>query len=170
MKRICICLLALLFTCSLIPVVNAEEPATTSVSSPALITSEDGVLMELVGETVETLPDGFTIVTTLYTEVVNDVTRAASTKTSYKTSKGYNDNGTAAWTFRLNGTFTYDGTNVACISTSYSRTIHDSSWSMTSVSTRKSGNVAYGDATFSNGSSTKSASLTITCSKTGVIS
>lgn len=170
MKRICICLLVLLFTCSLIPVVNAEEPVTTSVSSPALITTEDGTLMELISETVEIDEDGFSVVTTLYAEVINNSARAASTKTAYKTYTGKNINGTAAWTFRLNGTFTYDGTNVACISASYSRTIHDSSWSMTSVSTWKDANKAYGTATFSNGSSTKSTSLTITCSKTGVIS
>lgn len=75
-------------------------------------------------------------------------------------------------TYTLTGTFTYDGSSSACTSAVCATSVQNTKWQFTSQTAAKSGKKAIGSYTLKNSSTnkTKTGQLTITCSKSGVIS
>ena len=93
----------------------------------------------------------------------------AKTKTAQKTyTAKYAGHSIATYT--LTAEFSYNQTTATCINTGYSSSILDSAWSFTSKTANKSGNKAYGSFTVKSSSGSKSDTVTITCSPSGVIS
>lgn len=92
----------------------------------------------------------------------------ASTKTAVKTAT-FKENGKVIATIKLTATFSYTGSSATCTSasSSYSMT---SSWSYQNRTTTRSGNTATTSAKLINGRVYANASVTLTCSKTGVLS
>lgn len=96
------------------------------------------------------------------------------TITKTKTSKIRSKNGTVLWSVSIKATFTYNGTTSKCISYSHSASAPAKSWSIKSVSSSKKENsaTAVAIATHSDavGSKDFKQSITIKCSKNGVVS
>lgn len=108
-------------------------------------------------------------------ETVSDIATLATThtKSAQKKYSYYNAKDVLCWTYTLHGTFKYDGTTlVSCTDSSHEIAIYNNSWSYKGGSHWESGNTAYGKATYHIKLSTasKTVSLKISCSKTGVIS
>ena len=100
---------------------------------------------------------------------IEDVTRS-NTKTASKTYKYYNSSNVLQWTFKVTGTFSYNGTSATATEVSTSYTISNNSWTYDHATKSKSGNTVTGQGFFKKVSITHSEVLTIKCSKTGVIS
>lgn len=96
------------------------------------------------------------------------------TITKTKTSKIRAKDGTLLWSVSIKATFTYNGTTSKCTSYSHSASAPAKSWKIKSVSSNKKGNsaTAVGVATHSNNSGSRdfTRSITIKCSKNGVVS
>lgn len=126
-------------------------------------------------EPVEYLEDGSYIVTVLTVEEENTMARATYSKTGAKTVTIYNDDDEAMVVMKLTGTFTYNGSTATCTNASTSYTVYGSNWKVTSAVASKSGNVAKGDFVAKRylllvPVQTETASPTITCSVSGVLS
>lgn len=102
------------------------------------------------------------------------INSTSKTITKTKTSKIRAKNGTLLWSVSIKATFTYNGTTSKCTSYSHSASAPAKSWRIKSVSSRKKGNSAtvVGIATHSDNSGSKdyTRSITIKCSKNGVVS
>lgn len=165
MKPLCL----LLSLCCLIALAADTTQATAaSVGSTKLIAgSRDSLVLS-----TETIPeeDGYTVITT--TETVSPIAALSTTKTksASKTYSYYNANNVLCWTYTLNATFMYDGQLVVCSNVSSSAAIYKSNWSLASESCSKQSNTATGSAKFKNATTSKTANLTITCTKNGTIS
>lgn len=103
------------------------------------------------------------------TQIEKSITKSSS-KSASKTCKYYNSSDVLQWTFKLTGTFTYDGKTAAATSISTSYTILDNKWSYDHVTKSKSGATVTGTGYFKKGLIAKSRTVTIKCSKSGVIS
>lgn len=125
---------------------------------------------------IEYLPDGSSFVT-----VIEDVhpsgIQPLSSKTATKTKTTYYKNaaGDVMWWVRVTGTFTYGNGTSKCISAKGSAASENSTWKVSNISDSKSGNTASAKATgthYSQGmvSSTKTKTVTLKCSSTGVFS
>ena len=99
---------------------------------------------------------------------------ASTTVNKTKTSYYKNSSGTVLWSVSITATFTYNGTTSSCTSCYHSTTAPSSSWTIKSASHRKAGNTATATATATytgaTGSQDYTRSVTIQCSKDGVIS
>lgn len=87
----------------------------------------------------------------------------------------YSDTNVLQWKAVLNATFTYNGSSATCTSVnSLNVTIYDSSWSVGSKSTSRSGNTAYGYLTMerriAGGTQGVPVTLTLTCDRNGNLS
>lgn len=102
------------------------------------------------------------------------VNSTSKTITKTKTSKIRAKDGTLLWSVSIKATFTYNGTTSKCTSYSHSASAPAKSWKIKSVSSSKKGNsaTAVGVATHSDNSGSKdyTRSITIKCSKDGVVS
>jgi hypothetical protein len=142
----------------------------------------------IASETVE-MSDGSYYVTSieesaLTTETIapNDALQLAptavlstSTKTASKTASYYNSSGVLLWYVKVTGTFTYDGTTSVCTNSTVTAASQSSAWKISSKSASKSGNQATAKATAKRYEGivvvqTVSKTVTLTCSKTGVLS
>lgn len=142
--------LTLLFNSSIIS--NASENTADSYPSNASI------------ETVD-LGDGITI----EYEITETPSMArASTKTATKTATCKAD-GVKIATIKLTATFSYTGSSATCTSASATYSMYNG-WSAINKSTTRSGNTATTSAYFSKFPSHANMSVTMSCSKTGVIS
>ncbi len=115
------------------------------------------------------------ITCTLTIQNVNSGMQPYSTKKIRSISKEAaitNTKGKTLATYTLTGTFTYDGNSSTCTSAVCSTSVQNAKWYFTSQKASKSGKKALGSFTLKNASTNKAKSgqLTITCSKTGVIS
>lgn len=163
MKKIFTSILILTILCSLIIFpANAVEKYNASANETVI--------------DVEYLDNGDYIVTTIDNNLPEpDVnTPNATTVTKTKTKNYYNSAGNVMWYIKVQGTFTYNGTSSKCTSAAHKAAALGTSWSIKSASSSKSGNTATAKAVAvhktSNGNKEYSASVTIKCSKTGVIS
>ena len=99
--------------------------------------------------------------------VANSITK---TKTSYFRSK----DGTLLWSVSIKATFTYNGKTSKCTSCSHSANAPAKSWKIKSTSSTKKGNTASATAVATHtsiaGSRDYTRSITIKCSKKGVVS
>lgn len=131
----------------------------------------------VVSRTIEYLPDGSKIETVLVEEEHNVSARATEyTKSGTKTRTYTDSNGNVLWWFKLRGQYdVVEGVSSVCTVASYSHSISDSSWSLDSASTSKSGNKAMASATFKKKilfvtTDTYEFDLTLTCDKNGNLS
>lgn len=94
------------------------------------------------------------------------------TKTASKKYDLKNSAGSIVASYTLTGTFTYNGITSSCTAASCSTSINNNAWKFTSKTASKSGNKAIGSFTAecSTPSQTISKSMSITCSKDGIIS
>ena len=162
MKRFSIILLTAMMVIGIIPKsVNAatiETPVGTVVS-----------------ETVEYLPDGSSIITTVIDETVP--TRAATyTKTGSKVQSQVNSSGDIMWQFTVRGTFSVNpGVSATCTAVSHSVNIVNDAWENESASSWRSSNKACGTATCVRKVlfitvETREANVTLTCDSNGNLS
>lgn len=101
--------------------------------------------------------------------VEESITRA-STKSASKIFTYKDSSGNVIFSYTLHAKFQYTGSSSKATSCSTIYSISKSGWSKKSESHYCSGSKAYGTAKFSSLLSSKTANLTIACSKTGVIS
>lgn len=132
--------------------------------------------------TIEYLDNGAYIETVLSTDTLPPTTNyalsAATTTqsiTKKKTTYYKNSNGTVLWSAYVKATFTYDGSTSKCTSCSHGYTINDKTWSVSSISSSKSGNSATTNVTakqtaISGVVQTIKRSITIKCSANGSVS
>lgn len=144
---------------------------------PAAVFANNNINTNTTTEEIEYFSDGSYMVTTTETEADNGIAlfAAASTKTASKTTKYYDASGDLDWKVTLTGTFSYTGSSATCTKASTSYTIYDSDWKVTSAKATKSGRTATGDYTvkrytFGLPLQSKSGTIKISCSNTGVIS
>lgn len=102
------------------------------------------------------------------------VQNSNKTITKTKTTRTKAQDGTVLWTVSITATFNYNSSTSKCISCSHSATSYARTWSIKSVTSSKSGNSATATAiaTHSNGNLSHdfSQSVTIECSKNGIVS
>ena len=110
--------------------------------------------------------DGSYAVISLQTD---DISKG-NTKTASKSYKYYNSSDVLQWTFKVTGTFSYNGTSATATAVSTSYTISNNSWTYDHATKSKSGNTVTGTGYFENSGITKTGTVTIKCSKNGVIS
>lgn len=109
---------------------------------------------------------------------MSSVSLQAATSSSKSASKSvtyYSSDNVALWKASVNGTFTYNGTTSTCTKASHSVTIYNSAWYKYSGSAYASGNKATANITMKKKflgivTSTRSATLTLTCDKNGNLS
>lgn len=120
----------------------------------------------------ERFEDGSYIETTLYN--VYSKERASTTKT--KTSVYYDNNKKAHWSISVTGTFTYNGNYAKCTNSKATTKTYDSTWKLTNINANKEKNKAIASVIAkqydSNNTLKRSITktVTLTCSKTGVLS
>lgn len=121
-------------------------------------------------QTITYLSDGSYIITT--TEVVESIQPFAAEKTisGKKVHRHYNASDELMWSFSVHGTFTYNGTTAKATAASYSYSISNSDWSFKSASASYSGATATATGTFKHGIFSHTATVSLTCSPTGVLS
>lgn len=130
----------------------------------------------VVSTEIEHLDDGSCYVT-IIEDVPSSGVQPFSTKTETKSKTTYykNASGAVMWYVKVTGTFTYgDGTS-KCISATPSAASQNANWKVSSISGGKSGNEAHATATgkqYVDGTvvDTKTKTVTLTCSPTGVFS
>lgn len=163
MKKITTFLLA----AALIVITSCSFATTAEASSYAspnaeIILLEHGDYLETTISDVPTPFSGFSVFST------------ASTVTKKKTTYYKDKNGTILWSVAITATFTYDGTTSKCTSCSHSTTCPSPTWKIKSASSSKSGNSATATATATHfigaASDDFTKSVTITCSKNGIVS
>lgn len=96
-------------------------------------------------------------------------------KTASKTTTYKNSSGDVLWSFKVTGTFTYNGSSSTCTAVSYTKVVNSDSWSISSASVSKSGNTATGDVTAKEKFlgitiNTVNKTVTLKCSASGSIS
>lgn len=147
LKKSCLVLLSVLLT-----FICVSFPVSASSTSTETIYFEDGsyLIIDLA-------------VSPTYTR--------ASTKSGDKAVSFYKSDDTLQWVATVHGTFSYDGTTATATSATYSYQIYNSNWKLKSGSAYCSGNQAITECSFLSGMFvTKSVSVTLSCSPTGVLS
>lgn len=131
--------------------------------------------------TVEYTEDGY-IIETVICDIPNidasvqTASTSSTAKTISKSKTAYvkNSSGTVLWYVTIIASFTYDGTTSKCTSCSGSASAPSSAWSISSITSSKSGNSATATAKAVHKTSTASnsytKSVTIKCSASGVVS
>ena len=126
--------------------------------------------------TVEYLEDGSRYVT-IIEDVQADVVQTFSTTTKTKSKTAYYESasGERLWYVRVTGTFTYGNGTAKCTSSTPSAEAIGSTWKVSNISGSKSGNKASATATgkqYYAGKviDSKTKTVTLTCSPTGVFS
>ena len=115
---------------------------------------------------IEYFEDGSFIIT----ELIEPNSLARTAKSAKKSSTYYSASGVEQWKVTLTGTFTYDGKTSKATNASIDVSIYKSGWSTTSKSATYSGNKAIGSVKVSKNATNISKSLSISCSKSGIIS
>ncbi|MGF6375156.1 putative small secreted protein [Clostridiales Family XIII bacterium PM5-7] len=125
---------------------------------------------------IEELPDG-SYYEIVITEFENPLSFFATsqTKSGVKTVKYNTPGGTALWSVKVTGRFTYTGTSSKCTSSEVSATSYNANWKISNKSASKSGNTASATATAkqyqgSSAINTITRTVTLTCSAKGALS
>lgn len=124
------------------------------------------------------LDGGYYIETTLEEVPIYNIVSPQSTKsnaiTITKTAKYKNKSGTTLWSVSITATFSYNGTSSQCTQYYHSASAPAATWRIKSVSSYKNGNsataIAIATHTIENQSQDITKSVTIQCSKDGVVS
>lgn len=94
-----------------------------------------------------------------------------TTITGTKTKSYYDTNDELAFSAAVKGTFTYNGTTASAVSSQHGYRIYDTAWSFSSGYSYCSGATATAVCTFSlNSNTSRTLSVSLTCSPTGVLS
>lgn len=154
-------LLMLLLVSALIFTTNISEAKANAVT----IVSQDTVH----------LSNGMYIETIIVEERSNSTFATTNTKTASKIAYIKNSSNTTIATFKITGTFTYDGSTAQCTAASHSSTINNSAWTFTFKSANRLTNRAIGQYAIQctqNGTvvQTISDTITLTCSPNGTLS
>ncbi len=162
--------IACVLTCCLCAVCTSV-PVSAAASKPAAAITAQNTKTE-----IEHLGNGDYLVTTLE-ESSSDhaLSRAAKTKNGSKKTTYHTASGKAVWTFTVTGTFSYNGSSATCIKASPSFSSTTTAWKATSSSATRSANKAIGKITAKQYrlgvcTSTVDRTVTLSCSKTGVLS
>ncbi len=143
-----------------------ETPAYEITGTTNSIIKEDTIIYqdsEIIITESEIIETPITSARTLFS--------TASQKSTSKKYKITDNSGNVLAVYTLNATFTYNGKTASCIKSSYSTSIKNSKASFTSASASKSGSTATGKYSLKiNKLQTISRTVSITCSKKGVIS
>lgn len=123
-------------------------------------------------QTVVYFEDGSYLITTIVvsTQSVMSERGTVSTKSGTKHHDYYNSSRELTWTFRVHGTFTYDGCSAEATFADYSYDIFDSVWSFNSANASCSGATATATGSFTRAVIPNSVSVSLTCSPKGVLS
>ena len=159
--------------------IAAQSAVTFGQSDPSVADRQiDSVETEYLGDglccitVIESLPADHT----LNILTGNNISLvSATTETKSKTKHILDASGTELWYVRVTGTFTYGNGTSKCIAVSHSADSYASTWKIVSSSDKKSGNSASATATarqYVDGSviSSRTQTVTLTCSSTGVFS
>lgn len=168
-------ILALSFLIASTPVIMANASTTAPDTFP-LGTLEWNEAQE--GNTIEYLDNGDYLETVITeTPAFSGISTTSTTNTTTKTKTTYykNSSGTVLWSAYIKATFSYNGSTAKCTSCSHGSSIKDSQWSISSISSSKSGNKATTNVTAkrtltSGATQTIDRSVTIQCSADGVVS
>ena len=123
--------------------------------------------------TIEHLDNGDYIETVAGMKAALSLQSADKQITKTKTAYYKNKSGAVLWSVSIKATFSYNGTSSKCISCSPSASAPAKSWSIKSLSSSKKGNSASAKVVAvhaTNVSQQYTKTVTIHCSKTGVIS
>ena len=97
-------------------------------------------------------------------------TNSTSSKRATRTYTYYNSENKRAWDMTLDATFEYTGAKATATKSSVDYTIYVTGWSCSSKSATKSGATAKASGTFKYKTLTRSKTIGLKCSKSGVIS
>lgn len=125
-----------------------------------------------INSSVTIFEDGSYCVTTI-SEDSSDIQPCAtsSTKTATKSSRYYNSAGELQFTVLVRGKFTYNGSTATATYANYGYSISDTSWTFSSGEASRSGATATAKCTFRlTLLYSKTLSVSLTCSPTGVLS
>lgn len=162
MKRISIFLSAVLIAALSLSLWTA--PAAQAVSLP-----DEEISAGLPSSEITVFEDGSYMETTLIVSQAS--TLSTSTVSGSKKTTYYNSSGTAMFDFTVTGTFRYTGSSATATAASYSYNIYNSGWSLKTATAYCSGNQAIAEGTFKRLLLwTHNATITLTCSSTGVLS
>ena len=124
-----------------------------------------------MSENVEFFPDGSYVVTEIHEEFSRHLPWAArQTKNGSKTHTAYSKDGVKLGSLTVHGSFTYNGTTATAESASYSHTVDASGWSFSGGSSYCSGATATASGTFKCLFESKTLTVSLRCSASGVLS
>lgn len=130
-----------------------------------------GDFHENAKERIIYLADGSYIVSTVTEENANTSPYAAAkTKSGSKTSTVYSATGTSLYSITVHGTFSYNGSSATAKSSSYSHAENSPLWSFSSGSASVSGATATASGTFKSALTTKTLTVSLSCSANGTLS
>ena len=140
------------------------------LSASNTVQASDDNVFNRTYTTIEYLDNGDYIETTL---VVSNSTKG--TITGAKTATYKDSSNVILWDVSVTGTFSYNGTSSTCVSASGDSHSYSSNWTVSSPTVSKSGNTATSTATgkkrlFGIVVQTQTLSVTLSCSKNGVLS
>lgn len=123
-------------------------------------------------QTVVFFADGSYLVTTIVSDAqaVMSERGAVNTKSGTKHYDYYNGSHELMWTFRVHGTFTYDGYRAEATSADYSYDIYSSAWSFDNATAGYTGATATATGSFTRYTLPNSVTVSLTCSAKGVLS
>ena len=173
-NRFIITLLSCLILFSYVSSVSADTPYADNASELiSVFNPKTGNHEIIVAASVVALPDGSKI-------IISDPLQSSCKGESGKISanKPYsfvNSNNVLQWRIILTASFSYDGTNSACLSADSETTIYQGNWSESSNNTYPSGNSAIAQVTVVRKVlfivvETQNAFFTITCDANGHVS
>ena len=114
--------------------------------------------------------DGSYCVETL-TVCANEIATYSTTKSATKTAKYYDSTDKLCWKYDLTASFQVNsGVSATCTSCSDTVNLYVAEWTFVSKSATNSGNKATGTAKMKKNGKVATKTLTLTCSKNGVIS
>ena len=164
-KIISLCLITAFLLGSLYTGTTTTEAATAASDNSAVTEIhylENGDYIETTITSTPALPS----------DVMTMATKKWTTNT--KTNRYKNSAGDVLWTAAVRGTFWYDGSSSACTYDLAIATAPASTWSIKSKSSSRSGNTATAKVTATQSTSIASmdytTTITLKCSKTGVVS
>lgn len=115
--------------------------------------------------------DGSYTVTTITADSLHTSARASvQEKSGEKEIRQYDRSNQLVWTFRVHGTFSYDGYSAEATSADYSYDIYDSAWTFGGGSASYFGDTSTADGSFIYRFVPNSVSVSLTCSPKGVLS
>lgn len=160
MKNFLLILLLALFTCYTVPTTTFAASDCSNIISIDTEYLEDGCYYE-------------TIISDASSDL--DLLSAEKTTTKTKTTSLKNSSGNTLWSLSITATFTYDGKTSKCTSCTPKGTAPATYWTISNITSKKSGSTATAEALVTHKTSSTTAnkynkSVTISCSATGKIS